>query len=42
MFDRPNEPIYVPKGEEKVAFDIPPDYLVLYKNKFLNIESKYF
>ncbi|XP_046607726.1 phenoloxidase 1-like [Neodiprion virginianus] len=27
LFDRPAEPAYVPKGEKKVAFDIPPDYL---------------
>lgn len=28
LFDRPAEPIYVPKGEEKVSFDIPENYLV--------------
>ncbi|XP_076677764.1 phenoloxidase 1-like [Andrena cerasifolii] len=27
LFDRPAEPVYVPKGDKKVAFDIPPDYL---------------
>ncbi|XP_031828652.2 phenoloxidase subunit A3 [Nomia melanderi] len=27
LFDRPAEPVYVPKGEKKVAFDIPADYL---------------
>ncbi|XP_016922311.1 phenoloxidase 1 [Apis cerana] len=27
LFDRPSEPVYVPKGDNKVAFDIPPDYL---------------
>ncbi|KOC58852.1 Phenoloxidase subunit A3 [Habropoda laboriosa] len=27
LFDRPAEPVYVPKGEKKVAFDIPSDYL---------------
>ncbi|XP_076749949.1 phenoloxidase 1-like [Xylocopa sonorina] len=27
LFDRPSEPVYVPKGDEKVAFDIPPNYL---------------
>lgn len=32
LFDRPAEPVYVPKGEKKVAFDIPADYLV---NSFL-------
>lgn len=28
LFDRPAEPAYVPKGDEKVAFDIPENYLV--------------
>lgn len=28
LFDRPSEPVYVPKGEDKVAFDIPAAYLV--------------
>ena len=28
LFDRPAEPVYVPKGSNKVAFDIPADYLV--------------
>ncbi|XP_011494439.1 PREDICTED: phenoloxidase subunit 1-like [Ceratosolen solmsi marchali] len=27
LFDRPHEPIYVPKGEEKISFDIPTNYL---------------
>ncbi|KZC12758.1 PREDICTED: phenoloxidase 2-like [Dufourea novaeangliae] len=27
LFDRPCEPAYVPKGEKKVAFNIPSDYL---------------
>ncbi|XP_078040688.1 phenoloxidase 1-like [Augochlora pura] len=27
LFDRPAEPVYVPKGEKKVAFDIPDNYL---------------
>ncbi|OXU22253.1 hypothetical protein TSAR_002571 [Trichomalopsis sarcophagae] len=27
LFDRPNEPVYVPKGEQKVSFDVPPKYL---------------
>ncbi|XP_043489078.1 phenoloxidase 1-like [Polistes fuscatus] len=27
LFDRPAEPVYVPKGEKRVAFDIPADYL---------------
>jgi len=28
LFDRPAEPVYVPKGENKVAFNVPADYLV--------------
>lgn len=28
LFDRPAEPVYVPKGENKVAFDIPAAYFV--------------
>lgn len=28
MFDRPTEPIYVPKGDGKVSFDIPTNYVV--------------
>ncbi|XP_057318501.1 phenoloxidase 1 [Microplitis mediator] len=27
LYDRPSEPVYVPKGDEKVAFDIPAEYL---------------
>ncbi|XP_015593471.1 phenoloxidase 1 [Cephus cinctus] len=27
LFDRPAEPVYVPKGDNKVAFDIPANYL---------------
>ncbi|XP_076645352.1 phenoloxidase 2-like [Halictus rubicundus] len=27
LFDRPAEPVCVPKGEKKVVFDIPADYL---------------
>ncbi|XP_066594189.1 phenoloxidase 1 [Prorops nasuta] len=27
LFDRPAEPVYIPKGDKKVAFDIPADYL---------------
>lgn len=39
LFDRPSEPVYVPKGDNKVAFVIPPDYLVsiiLHINYYLN------
>lgn len=28
LFDRPMEPIYMPKGEELAIIDIPNDYLV--------------
>lgn len=28
LFDRPAEPVYVPKGENKVAFNVPANYLV--------------
>ncbi|XP_067205595.1 phenoloxidase 1 [Linepithema humile] len=27
LFDRPAEPVYVPKGENKVAFQVPANYL---------------
>lgn len=36
LFDRPAEPVYVPKGEKKVAFDIPADYLVSPNLTFLS------
>lgn len=28
LFDRPSEPIVVPKGDKHVIYDIPDDYLV--------------
>lgn len=28
LFDRPAEPVYVPKGENQVAFQVPDNYLV--------------
>lgn len=28
LFDRPAEPVYVPKGENRVAFQVPANYLV--------------
>lgn len=37
MFDRPGEPIYVPKGDKKVVFDIPAEYMV---NIFLLLTIK--
>ncbi|XP_023313615.1 phenoloxidase subunit 1-like [Trichogramma pretiosum] len=27
LFDRPQEPLFIPKGEERVGFDIPTNYL---------------
>ncbi|KAL7300486.1 hypothetical protein TKK_0006488 [Trichogramma kaykai] len=27
LFDRPYEPVYVPKGENRISFDIPSNYL---------------
>lgn len=28
LFDRPSEPIVIPKGEKKVVFDVPDNYVV--------------
>ena len=28
LFDRPGEPLVVPKGDRKVVFDIPEEYVV--------------
>lgn len=28
LFDRPTEPVYVPKGDDKVSFNVPPEFLV--------------
>lgn len=28
LFDRPQEPVFVAKGDEKTVFDIPNNYLV--------------
>lgn len=28
LFDRPTEPLVVPKGEEKVVFNVPDEYVV--------------
>lgn len=45
LFDRPTEPVFVPKGEKKVAFDIPASYLVkiINSNHFwlLNIKQNF-
>jgi hypothetical protein len=27
LFDRPNEPIFMPKGKEKAVFDVPDNFL---------------
>lgn len=29
LFDRPQEPVFVAKGEKKAVFDIPDSYLVI-------------
>lgn len=31
LFDRPQEPIFMPKGDQKKAFAVPPEYLVSIK-----------
>ncbi|KAK0078419.1 hypothetical protein PV325_002520 [Microctonus aethiopoides] len=42
LFDRPAEPVYVPKGENKVAFDIPADYLPdRYRNIAFDVFSRF-
>lgn len=28
LFDRPSEPLVIAKGENKVVFDVPEDYVV--------------
>lgn len=28
LFDRPAEPVFLPKGDENAVFDIPTDYIV--------------
>jgi ethanolamine utilization protein EutQ (cupin superfamily) len=28
MFERPTEPVFIPKGEKNIVFDVPNDYLV--------------
>jgi hypothetical protein len=28
MFDRPTEPVFMPKGENNTVFDVPSEYLV--------------
>lgn len=42
LFDRPAEPVYVPKGEQRVAFDIPPNYLPeKYRNVATEVLTRY-
>ncbi|KAJ8679160.1 hypothetical protein QAD02_014947 [Eretmocerus hayati] len=42
MYDRPSEPLFVPKGNEKVAFDIPPEYLLeKYRSVAANIFNRF-
>lgn len=28
LFDRPQEPVFVAKGEQRAVFDVPNEYLV--------------
>ena len=28
MFDRPTEPVFMPKGENNTVFEVPSEYLV--------------
>lgn len=28
LFDRPQEPVFMAKGDKKAVFDVPNDYLV--------------
>ncbi|XP_076265515.1 phenoloxidase 1-like [Rhynchophorus ferrugineus] len=37
LFDRPKEPVFMPKGDEKKAFEVPADYL---SDKYKNIGSQ--
>ncbi|XP_015524598.1 phenoloxidase 1 [Neodiprion lecontei] len=42
LFDRPAEPAYVPKGEKKVAFDVPPNYLPdRYRNVAVDVINRF-
>lgn len=36
FFDRPQEPVFVPKGEQKVIFEVPTNYLV--SEKFILLQ----
>lgn len=31
LFDRPKEPLFMPKGENNVVFDTPSNFLVISK-----------
>ena len=42
LFDRPQEPVFVPKGTNKKAFDVPNDYLVKLPQKTLIDAGKTF
>ncbi|KAJ8679162.1 hypothetical protein QAD02_014949 [Eretmocerus hayati] len=37
MYIRPSEPLFIPKGEEKITFDIPPEYM---SDKYQPIASR--
>lgn len=32
LFDRPQEPVFMVKGDKKAQFDVPQEYLVNYKS----------
>ena len=34
LFDRPGEPVFLPKGDENAVFDVPTEYIV--SNQFFN------
>lgn len=32
LFDRPQEPVFAPKGDRQAVFEVSQDFLVCYKN----------
>lgn len=34
LFDRPTEPVFVPKGDKQVSFDVPENFLVKQRTKY--------
>ncbi|KAJ8679157.1 hypothetical protein QAD02_014944 [Eretmocerus hayati] len=42
MYDRPGEPIFIPKGENNTIFDIPPEYMTeRYQSMALSIFNRF-